>query len=163
MPFSAIAHWRQPRDGDCLPACVAMVLTHLGETVDYPKLRHRLETTEIGTPFSHVDRLRSWRLQVERGHGDLSTLQHQLASGHPVIVAVATEFLPDWLTRPDLDDSARLVEHAVVVVGLTEDSVAVYDPDLAKAPQLVELDWFLAAWQGQYYRYAVIRRRGWRW
>lgn len=140
-----------------------MVLTHLGETVDYPKLRHRLETTEIGTPFSHVDRLRSWRLQVERGHGDLSTLQHQLASGHPVIVAVATEFLPDWLTRPDLDDSARLVEHAVVVVGLTEDSVAVYDPDLAKAPQLVELDWFLAAWQGQYYRYAVIRRRGWRW
>jgi len=59
--------------------------------------------------------------------------------------------------------NTRLVEHAVVVVGLTEEAVALNDPDLADAPQTVARDWFLAAWQGQHYRYAVIRRRRWRW
>lgn len=149
MPSSVIGHWRQPREGDCLPACAAMVLTHLGETVNYPKLRQRLGTTEIGTPFSHLDRLRSWRLQVMRGQGDSQTLQRYVNGGTPVIVAVATEFLPYWLTREDIDEEARLVEHAVVVVGWEEDWILVHDPDVATARQRVNTDWFLAAWHGQ--------------
>lgn len=162
MKLSGIAHRQQPRKGDCLPACAAMVLTALGDPVEYERLRQRLGTTPTGTPFSQIKRLRSWWLAVECGQGNLATLRHHLAAGRPVIVAVATELLPYWLIRPDIEEEERLTEHAVVVVGLEDQVVSVDDPDFQEVPQVVELGWFEDAWQGQNYRYAVLRRR-WAW
>ena len=159
MKLSGIANWRQPREGDCLPACVAMLLTRLGEQVDYERLRQRLGTTEAGTQFSHLDRLRSLRLVVERSQGNLEMLRQYILADQPVIVAVATELLPYWLTRPDLDVMKRQIEHVVVLIGWEEQVVYVNDPDFDVAPQVVDLDWFADAWQGQKYRYAVIKRR----
>lgn len=158
MRLSGTAHWRQPREGDCLPACAAMVLTHLGRAVDYERLRQQLGTTDIGTPFSNLTRLQAWRLIVEIGFGNIETLRLNLATGQPIIVAVATELLPYWITRPDIDEPYRETEHAVVVIGLENEMVFVNDPDFDVAPQSVELGWFTAAWQHQQFRYAVIRR-----
>jgi len=161
VQLSEIANWRQPREGDCLPACTAMVMAHLGEQVDYERLRQRLGTTTTGTPFSHLERLRSWRFAVELGRGDLAQLGQHVTAGRPMIVAVATELLPYWLTRPDIDEAARMTEHAVVVVGLDDQTVYVNDPDFDAAPQVVALGWFVDSWQSQNGNYAIIQRR-WR-
>ncbi len=34
----SVPHQRQLTDGDCLAACVAVVLSHLGRAVDYAEL-----------------------------------------------------------------------------------------------------------------------------
>lgn len=161
MPLLNIANWRQPRNGECLAACAAMVLAHIGEQVNYQRLLQRLGTTESGTPFPNVDRLRSWRLIIERSQGNWDILRQRLETAQPVIVPVATELLPYWLLRSDLSDAERMTEHAVVVVGMDEHQIYVNDPDFAEAPQVVERAWFAEAWQHHDGWYAVIRRR-WR-
>lgn len=158
MQLLGITNWRQLRDGDCLPACAAMAFTHLGLLVDFERLRQQLAITRIGAPFSNLARLKAWGVVVEVGHGNLATLQDRLSTGHPVIVAVATELLPYWMTRSDIAEANRETEHAVVVVGLENETVYINDPDFDVAPQSVEVDWFVAAWQHQRFRYAVIRK-----
>jgi hypothetical protein len=34
----SVPHQSQQSDGDCLAACAAMVLAHLGHAIDYPQL-----------------------------------------------------------------------------------------------------------------------------
>jgi predicted double-glycine peptidase len=134
-------------------------MTYLGERVQYQRLKQRLGTTESGTPFPNIDRLRSWRLIIERSQGNLVTLRQRLATGQPVIVPVATELLPYWLLRPDFSRAEHITEHAIVVVGLDEQYLYVNDPDFVEAPQVVEIAWFMDAWQHHNLWYAVIRRR----
>jgi hypothetical protein len=133
-----------------------MVLDYLGVPVNYARLRQLLGTTEAGTPFFHVDRLRARGLFVERGRGNLETLWAYLSSGLPVIVAVRTDGLPHWINRTDIADEEKATDHAVVVVGLDDDNVYVNDPDFAQAPQVIEINEFLLAWLEQDYAYAVI-------
>jgi len=159
MQLSNIVNWRQQRNGECLPACAAMVMTYLGERVNYQRLLQRLGTTESGTPFPNIDRLRSWRLIIERSQGHLVTLRQRLATGQPVIVPVATELLPYWLLRPDLAFAERITEHAVVIIGIDEHNLYINDPDFAQSPRFVVIDWFLDAWQHHNNWYSVMRRR----
>lgn len=159
MPLSTIVHWQQRRDGECLAACAAMVLTALGEQVNYARLRQRLNITDSGAPFSNITRLRSWRITVELAQGQLTTLEARLTAGAPIIVPVATELLPHWLLRIDVSPTERITEHAIVVVGMDDHAVTVHDPDFAAAPLAVDLGWFRDAWQHHDNRYAVIRRR----
>jgi ABC-type bacteriocin/lantibiotic exporter with double-glycine peptidase domain len=158
MPLN-VPQWRQRQPGECLAACAAMVLTYLGEHVAYAQLVQQLGTSDVGTVFSHLDRLRSWRLTVERGRGSTELLRQHLAAGRPVIVPVDTALLPYWLTRSDLPEAERLTDHAVVVVAIDELHVYVNDPDFEQAPQVIELGWFQDAWRNFAQRYAVIRRR----
>jgi ABC-type bacteriocin/lantibiotic exporter with double-glycine peptidase domain len=58
MLLSGLSHRRQHAEADCLVACVAMVLEYLAVPVNYLRLRRALGTSEAGTPFPHVDRLR---------------------------------------------------------------------------------------------------------
>lgn len=139
-----------------------MVLLDLGERVAYDQLVQRLGTSDVGAVFAHLDRLRSWRLTVERGRGTPETLRHHLTAGRPVIVPVDTALLPYWLTRSDVPEAERMTDHAVVVVAMDEHHVYVNDPDFAQAPQVVDLGWFLDAWRHFAQRYAVIHRR-WPW
>lgn len=48
--------------------------------------------------------------------------------------------------------------HAVVLVGLTSDTVYLNDPAFDAAPQTAPLDHFLLAWSELDYEYAVITR-----
>lgn len=157
MQLSNIVNWRQLHEGDCLAACVAMVLTHLGQKVDYAQLLRKLGVERYGAPFSHLERLNSRSIKVELQTGTLESLDFHLSTSHPVIVPVATEFLPYWLLRPDLPIDDRMTEHAVVVVGIDEENVWVNDPDFAVAPQIVDSGWFEEAWRHHDRWYAVIR------
>ena len=158
MPLN-VPQWRQRWPGECLAACTAMVLIYLGERVAYDQLVQRLGTSSIGTVFAHLDRLRSWRLTVERGRGTMEILRQHLTAGHPVIVPVDTALLPYWLTRADKPEDERVTDHAVVVVAIDEQYVYVNDPDFEQAPQRIELAWFQDAWQHFAQRYAVIHHR----
>ncbi len=159
MRLSNIAHWRQQRDGECLAACAAMVLTYLDEPVNYPRLLQRLDIMNSGTPFPNIVRLRSWRLTVELAQGQFVTLRQRLEKGAPVIVPVATELLPYWLLRTDIPATERTTEHALVVIGFDDENIYVNDPDFREAPQSVDRDWFAEAWRHHDNWYAVIRRR----
>jgi ABC-type bacteriocin/lantibiotic exporter with double-glycine peptidase domain len=139
-----------------------MVLSYWGERVDEGRLVRQLETSDAGAFFFNLDRLRSWRLVVERVRGDLELLQLQLEAGRPLIVPVDTGLLPYWITRTDVAEAERVTDHAVVVVGIDEESVYVNDPDFETAPQRVEQAWFDEAWRNHEHWYAVIRRR-WSW
>lgn len=139
-----------------------MVLTYWGERVVYEQLVQRLGTSTIGTVFAHLDRLRSWRLTVERGRGTTETLRQHLAAGRPVIVPVDTALLPYWLMRSDVPETERVTDHAVVVVAMDDQYIYVNDPDFEQAPQVIELGWFQDAWRNFAQRYAVIRYR-WPW
>src|SRR6476659_2765227 len=129
MRLSGISHRRQQRETACLVACVAMVLEYLAGPVNYARLRRLLGTSDAGTPFHHVDRLREQGFFVERGQGTIETLGSHLTTGLPVIVAVRTDDLPYWLERSDIADEEKATDHAVVVVGLDEENVYVHDPD----------------------------------
>ena len=156
MLLSGLSHRQQPAEADCLVACVAMVLDYLAVPVNYPRLRRLLGTSEAGTPFHHVDRLRAQGFFVARGQGDIETLWSHLTTGLPVIVALRTDDLAYWIMRSDIRDEEKATDHAVVVVGLDEQAVYVDDPDFEQAPQMIELDEFLLAWLERDYEYVVI-------
>ena len=141
-----VPHWQQRQQGDCLVACVGMVLAYTGQRVSYERLRQKLGTSTTGTAFSNLDRLRSFRFTVQREQGNLATLRKYLEAGHPIIVPVDTELLPYWLVRSDIPDQERLTQHAVVVMGIDAQSIYVNDPDFAEAPQRLEIGWFTDAW-----------------
>jgi uncharacterized protein YvpB len=103
-----------------------------------------------------VDRLRAQGFFVERGQGDVETLWSRLTTGLPVIVAVRTDDLVHWIKRTDIHDEEKATDHAVVVVGLDEQTVYVNDPDFEQAPQMIDLDEFLLAWLERDYEYVVI-------
>jgi ABC-type bacteriocin/lantibiotic exporter with double-glycine peptidase domain len=127
-----------------------MVLTHLGESIDYDRLRRMLGTTEYGTPFSNIRRLTSLGLFIEQDEheDDLSLLTHYIELRLPVIVGVNTLGLSYW---PPTDTN-----HAVVVVGLSGEHVYLNDPAFEDAPQVASANDFLYAWSFQDFRYAII-------
>ena len=50
-------HFRQSRDGACLPACVRVVLAYWGDLRDEAGLARQLGTKRHGTPVSAVARV----------------------------------------------------------------------------------------------------------
>lgn len=147
MPL-ALSHIPQRQQADCLVACTAMVLRYLHIPFDYNQLLQRFGTTSAGTPFSRIDWLKEWRLTVVRGEGNLEILAEYLDLGLPVIVAVQTWPFAHWQTQD--------TEHTVVVVGIEQGNVAINDPAVDQAPQVVNQPAFLAAWGDRDYEFAVI-------
>jgi uncharacterized protein YvpB len=67
----------------------------------------------------------------------------------PCIIFLKTEILPHW----QIEDA-----HAVVLVGLADETVYINDPAFDGAPVSVPLQNFLLAWSEFDYEYAVIER-----
>ena len=145
----SIPHHPQHSDGDCLAACAAMVLEHLGVSVDYHRLLRLLDVKPYGTPGSHLKNVSDLGVNVSYALGTLQELLEYLADGKPSIVLVRTGQLPYWTYATD---------HAVVVVGFDEEAVYVNDPAFEQAPQRISQADFELAWMAFDYRYAVIWR-----
>ena len=145
----SIPHHPQHSDGDCLAACAAMVLEHLGVSVDYHRLLRLLDVKPYGTPGSHLKNVSDLGVNVSYALGTLQELLEYLADGKPSIVLVRTGQLPYWDYATD---------HAVVVVGFDEEAVYVNDPAFERAPQRIPQADFELAWMAFDYRYAVIWR-----
>ncbi|HSN77365.1 MAG TPA: cysteine peptidase family C39 domain-containing protein [Anaerolineae bacterium] len=149
MSSLAVSHRRQLQQADCLAACSAMLLDYLQLPVDYARLVQLLGIRSYGAAFSNLRRLEELGVSVTIEKGGVARLRQALDQGLPVIVALNTGPLTHWT-----DDTA----HALVVVGMEQDTVLVNDPEFAQAPQVIPLDEFLLAWLEQDYRQALIRR-----
>ena len=138
----------QNNHADCLPTCIAMVLTFFGQSVSRDWLKQVLETTPIGTPGFKVLNLREHGYDVVYGAAvNERPLAEALADRVPPIALVYTSGLPYW---------QRETAHAVVVVEFGE-QVALNDPAFPAQPQRVSRDAFMLAWSEFDYLYAVIR------
>jgi ABC-type bacteriocin/lantibiotic exporter with double-glycine peptidase domain len=145
-----VPHFEQSRDGACLPACVQMVLSHLGDERTEADFAELLGTKDYGTPIRNVERLREEGYGLQVGQITRTELVSYLEEGRPVIVRVWTPMLDYWL----VDTS-----HVVVVVGYDEATVFLNDPAIPTAPQRVAWIAFLAAWAEYDETAVVISRR----
>jgi ABC-type bacteriocin/lantibiotic exporter with double-glycine peptidase domain len=148
--LSNITHQQQRRESDCLISCSQMVLAYLGIPCTYEWLSKTLETTAIGTPFFHVEKLgEALGVVVATGvHATLAQFEPLLESGLPVLATVDSDAAQYW---------PHYANHVVVIVGFNDHEVYVHNPALDKAPQIIEMNTFLWAWSRRDYEYAVIR------
>ena len=144
-----VPHHPQQNDGDCLAACAAMLLSHLGRQIDYAHLRQLLNIQPHGAPAGNIRRLTQLNFKVTYSQTDMSGLEAMLQQGHPVIVFVRTAELPHWTYSTD---------HALVVVGYDDDQLFVNDPDREtdEAPIAVPRGNFELAWLERDYYYALV-------
>jgi len=124
-----------------------MVLDFLGVPAPYRQLVSLLDIQEFGAPASNLRNLTALGLRVSYGPSSLDELARHIASRQPCIVPVFTGELSYWTQATD---------HAVVVVGLDEQTVYVNDPYFDQAPQGIPLAEFILAWLEKDYRCAVI-------
>ena len=93
----SVPYRQQLSDGDCLAACVAMVLAYWQRDIDYPALLRLLNIKAHGARASNVLRLAhasQLRVQVAYSATDLTGLMHLVLAGQPVIAFVRTGELP---------------------------------------------------------------------
>ena len=90
----SVPHQHQQSDGDCLAACAAMVLVHLGHAIDYAQLLRLLKIRPHGAPAGNVRLLEALGVTVVYSKTDMAGLEAMLQQGHPVIVFVRTDELP---------------------------------------------------------------------
>jgi ABC-type bacteriocin/lantibiotic exporter with double-glycine peptidase domain len=114
-----------------------MVLEYLGRTVAYHQLVQQLGIGPFGAPRRNITRLARPGLQVAYGQATLPILATHLEAGLPVIAFVDTGELAYWTVTSN---------HAIVVVGITGDTILVNDPAFAVAPQRIACDEFELAW-----------------
>ena len=146
-----VPHFRQSREGACLPACTRMVLHYLGMELEEATIGRTLGAKPYGTPSSAILRLNDAGLEVIYQRWSTAEVAVMLQTGHPIIVFVRTIFLGYYH-----QDFA----HAVVIVASdAERHFFVQDPAQPAGPTKVHWDGLLAAWAEFDYYGAVIRRQ----
>lgn len=146
-----VTHWTQAHRADCVSACVKIVLDYIGKPINYDRLLRLLQVMpEVGTPARNVLNLTQLGLDVFYQRGTLDEVRRHLFDNKPCITFVDTGELPYW------DESTA---HAVVVIGIDDDSIYVNDPAFESAPQIISHGDFLLAWLGADEYYAVIQKR----
>jgi len=89
-----VPHYKQSADGQCLPACVRMVLAYLGRDVTEFQVAKVLRSYSFGTSAPNVRYLESLDFSVTFGQMSLSRLRAYLQQGVPCIVFVQAADLP---------------------------------------------------------------------
>lgn len=124
-----------------------MVASYWGQPLYQGDIARWLRTTEIGTPARNVNILVSYGFDVAYLEGSLQLLMASLQDGAPCITFVRTRDLPYW----EVDTA-----HAVILAGVEDDNVQLYDPAFADAPKIVSLEAFMLAWSTFDYAVAVL-------
>lgn len=126
-----------------------MVLAYYERTVDPEWLRRLLGSKAIGTPGFKVRNLDRHGYTVTYASAtDERVLAQALRSGVPPIALVLTANLAYW---------DRETAHAVVVIGMDNDTVIVNDPAYPASSQHIAHNAFMLAWADFDYLYALIR------
>lgn len=143
-----VPHVSQRQQGECLAACVAMMLLHLGQAVNYDHLLKLLRVKSgIGAPISNVLQLDKLGLSITYRQGTWSDLQNHLLNNQPCLTPVQSGELPYWT-----EDTY----HAVVVIGLDDDNIYLNDPALPASPISAPRGDFDLAWLARDEMYAVL-------
>ena len=146
-----VPYIRQLADGYCLPACAQMVLAYSGIKRDQVQLAKQLKMIpKAGTPSFRIRLLASKKLKVSYRRGEIADLRTALNNGMPPIIMLVTGDLPYW----DISTT-----HAVVLLGIDENSVLLNDPDYEEAPIRVSLGDFELAWYQMGNLYALLKKK----
>jgi hypothetical protein len=131
-----------------------MALAYLGVVRSQQELARVLRVRSgFGTPASNIARLRSHQFEAfYHLNGTWNDIRSWLQRQIPVIACVQAGELPHW--------QGVQAQHAVLVVGMDEQSVYVHDPAFDQGPVAVDSDEFWLAWDEMEGRYAVLTRRG---
>lgn len=128
-----------------------MVLAYLEEPALQEDISRQIGALPWGTPASNIRRLTGWGFQVRYDTSSLRELRTFLSAGQPPIV---------FLRTADLPYAEEDAPHAVVVVGIDDDTVYLLDPDYPdQAPVMVSIGDFALAWSHFDQACAVIARR----
>lgn len=147
-----VPHRLQKEDGYCLPACVEMVLAYIGIYQSQEKIGKKLGLRpRLGVPGFKIKELDSRQLITTYAEGTLSEIALSLQKQVPVIALVQAGELPHWLGVQS--------QHAVVVVGIQEQNMAILDPAVETHPIGVPIGDFMLAWLEMDNRYATIQLR----
>lgn len=126
-----------------------MVLNYLGKPTGEDRLMSLLRVQpDLGAAASNIKRLVALGVAVTYTSGTLDDLNHQLEQGLPCVAFVDTLHLGYW---------SEATRHAVVVVGIDDESIYLNDPFFAEAPQSVSHLEFELAWDEFDNAYAVIQ------
>jgi len=128
-----------------------MVLAYLGLPATQEHLARELDVRPpLGAPASNVIRLRSDSLNVTFASGSLNGLRSHLMQNSPPVVFVQAAELPHW--------QDHVSQHAIVVVGIDEQTVQILDPAAGASPIPVPIGDFMLAWSDLDYIYAALVR-----
>jgi ABC-type bacteriocin/lantibiotic exporter with double-glycine peptidase domain len=125
-----------------------MVLAYHGVEKSEEELSELLETDFTGTVAGHVHRVTQFGFLTVLHQATWEDLRHYLEIGLPCITLVYTIHFPHPVDRAG--------RHAVVVVGLDEETVYLHDPLEDSGPTAVPRVSFDAAWQARRYRLILI-------
>lgn len=114
-----------------------MALLYLGLDIPETRLARLLGTRTFGTPARRITRLESLGVQTMMGAYSEIVLRRWLRQDIPPIIFLQTDALAYWTVE---------TYHAVVLVGMTEDTVYLNDPAMDTAPQVTSRASFLLAW-----------------
>jgi hypothetical protein len=129
-----------------------MALAYLGVSRSQEELARKLKVRlPLGAPASNITRLRSASLDVAYTDGALEDVAAWLTKGMPVIAFVQAGELPHW--------RGYIFQHAVIVAGLDEQTIYLFDPATETAPVSTPVAEFLLAWEEMDCLYAVLTRR----
>ncbi|MBI3922865.1 MAG: C39 family peptidase [Armatimonadetes bacterium] len=140
--FLKLPHLRQATEYTCLPACVRMVLAYHAVEMTEEEVVELLDTDFTGTVAKNVHRVSRFGFVTAIYRATCDDLYRHLGSGLPCIVLVHTIHFPQQ--APD-----RSGRHAVVIVGLDDESVYLHDPLAESGPTRMPLPSFHAAWQAR--------------
>ena len=147
----SVPHHPQLDDGYCLPACVQMVLAYWGIERAQRDIADDLGLIPgAGVPGNRIKMLSSKKLDVSYGAGELTDLEGALAQGVPPIALVYTGELPYW---------EHATAHAVVLLGMAEQTVYLNDLAMAQGNTAVSLGDFGLAWGEMANLYAAIEKK----
>ncbi len=146
MTLLPVSHYRQRRQTECLAACAATVLDYQVPVL-YERLVKLLQIGLAGAPFRNLRFLESLGLSVCIEQGEIATLLSHLERGLPVLAFLDTAQLSFW---------NQATAHAVVVVGIEDDSIYVNDPAWAQAPKEISVAEFELAWLDLDQFFAII-------
>lgn len=148
MPWLPISHQPQRQQADCLVACAAMLLDYWQQPVAYDDLLKLLRVGPAGAPFRNLRYLETVGVSVLIEQGNLDTLRSLLTRKLPPIVFVATQELSYW---------TEATQHAVVIAGMDDLHVHLYDPAFSDAPCTIPIDEFALSWLEMDEFYALIQ------
>lgn len=131
---------KHEQDFTCVPACIRIVLQHLGVELPEAKITEACNATPLGMDqFEASDGIIAlgFRATVIE-NASFDEVIEFLRKKHPVIVLVSVKFLPYA--------KGQKGSHAVVVNGFDQDSVFLVDPARGEEINLA-VDTFLKAWR----------------
>lgn len=132
-----VPHYKQSKEGWCLPACARMVLAALGDARSEKALAALFGSQSFGTPASHITYLEKLGYQVIYGTFSLEDLHTYCQQGFFPIAFISAD-LVSWLPFRGA--------HAVVILEISQDEMVLHDPALESGALRVAINEFWLGW-----------------